>query len=160
MASAKENKKTLGLDFNPGPSAPRADGSREANPNVIGPYANLDGLITYIMVQGARVDHSDNGADSDEAPPPPPKPQKQKKTKASKSSATPKASRAKPLATAPSAPSNTFEDQSRVSKRTEKPQKKTTPRTSQALTQEAVLRNESVAIDLSSDEEFGEDALE
>ena len=66
-ASAKENKKSLGLDFNPSPSAPRVDGSRDAEPNVIGPFSNLDGLITYILVQGARVDHSDNDADTDEA---------------------------------------------------------------------------------------------
>ena len=84
-ASAKENKKSWGLDFNPGPSAPHADGSRDAEPNVIGPFANLDGLISYILVQGAKVDHSDNEANSDEAPAPPSKPQKQKKLKASKS---------------------------------------------------------------------------
>ena len=73
-ASAKENKKSWGLDFNPGPSAPRADGTREVEENRIGPFSNLDGLITYILVQGARVDHSDNDADTDEAPAPPPKP--------------------------------------------------------------------------------------
>ena len=67
-ASAKENKKLLGLDFNPGPSAPRADGTRDAEPNIIGPFYNLDGLITDISVQGAKVDHSDDDADTDEAP--------------------------------------------------------------------------------------------
>ena len=36
--SAKENKKSRGLDFNPGPSAPRADGTREAEPNLVGPF--------------------------------------------------------------------------------------------------------------------------
>ena len=50
--SAKQNKKTLGLDFNPGPSAPRADGTRDAEPNVVGPFYNLQGLITHILVQG------------------------------------------------------------------------------------------------------------
>ena len=85
----------MGLDFNPGPFAPRADGSRNAEPNVIGPFSNLDGLITYIMVHGAKVDHFDNDADSDEAPAPPPKPQKQKKPKASTSAAPSKTSRAK-----------------------------------------------------------------
>ena len=65
----------------------------------------------------------------------------------------------KPLASAPPAPSYS-EDQSRVSKRKEKPQKKTVQRSSQELTPAAVLQNESEAIDLSSDEEFGEDALE
>jgi len=121
--SAATNKKDLGLDFNPSPSAPRDDGTREANENRIGPFYNLAGLITHITVQGAKVDHSDDDAVTDEAPAPNPKPQKQKKTKAAKSSAAPKASRAKPLATAPSAPSNNSEDLSRISKRREKPQK-------------------------------------
>ena len=75
--SAKENKKSLGLEFNPGPSAPRADGTHEAEPNLVGPFYNLEGLITHIMVQGATVDHSADDADSDEAPAPP-KPVKQK----------------------------------------------------------------------------------
>ena len=66
-ASAKENKKSWGLYFNPGSSAPRDDGTREAEENEIGPFSNLDGLISYILVQGAKVDHSDNDADSDEA---------------------------------------------------------------------------------------------
>ena len=48
--STKQNKKSLGLDFNPGPSAPRADGTREAEPNLVGPFYNLEGLITHIMV--------------------------------------------------------------------------------------------------------------
>ena len=120
-ASAKENKKSLGLDFNPVPSAPRADGTRNAEPNIIGPFYNLDGLITHISVQGAKVDHSDDDADTDEAPAPTPKPQKQKKAKASKPSAAPKASRVKTLATAPLAPSNASEDLSRISKKCEKP---------------------------------------
>ena len=90
--SAAKNKKALGLDFNPGPSSPRYDGTREANQNRIDPFYNLDGLITHITVQGAKVDHSDDDADTNEAPAPTPKSQKQKKTKASKSSAAPKAS--------------------------------------------------------------------
>ena len=146
----------MGLDFNPGPSAPRADGSRDAEPNVIGPFSNLDGLITYILVQGARVDHSDNDADIDEAPAPPPKPQKQKKLKASKS-APPKALRAKPLATAPPEASVQSEDQSRISKKTEK-KKQLVRHTDQALTPVAILREEP--IDLSSDEDLADDALE
>ena len=73
--SAKENKKSLGLDFNPGPSAPRADGTREAEPNLVGPFYNLEGLITHIMVQGAVVAQPADDAESDEAPAPP-KPQK------------------------------------------------------------------------------------
>ena len=128
----------MGLDFNPGPSAPRADGTRDAEPNIIGPFYNLDGLITHITIQGAKVDHSDDDANTDEAPAPTPKPKKQKKANASKPTAAPKASRVKPLATAPPAPSNTSEDQSRVSKWTEKPQKKTAPRTSQELTPAAI----------------------
>ena len=120
VSSAKENKKSWGLDFNPGPSAPVDDGTREAEENRIGPFANLDGLISYILVQGAKVDHSDNEADSDEAPAPPPRPQKPKKIKASSSAAPPKASRVKPLATAPPEASVQSEDQSRISKKTEK----------------------------------------
>ena len=88
--SAKENKKSLGLDFNPGPSAPRADGTCDAEPNIVGPFYNLEGLITHIMVQGAVMDHSADDTDSDEAPAPP-KPKKQKKPKASKPSTTPRA---------------------------------------------------------------------
>ena len=101
--SAKENKKSRGLDFNPGPSAPRADGTREAEPNLVRPFYNLEGLITHIMVQGTDVDQPADDADSDEAPAPP-KPKKLKKPKASKPSPAPKASRVKPLATAPPAP--------------------------------------------------------
>ena len=41
LASAKKNKKSLGLDFNPGPSAPHADGTREAEPNLLGPLTTL-----------------------------------------------------------------------------------------------------------------------
>ena len=63
------------------PSAPRADGTRDAEPNIIGPFYNLDGLLTHIAVQGDAVEHSADDADSDEAPAPP-KPQKQKKPKA------------------------------------------------------------------------------
>ena len=98
--SARENKKSWGLEFNPGPSAPRADGSCEAEPNLVGPFYNLEGLITHIQVHGAPVDHSVDDADSDEAPAPP-KPVKQKKPKASKPPSAPKVSRAKRLANAP-----------------------------------------------------------
>ena len=97
---AKLNKKKFGLDFNPGPSAPRADGTREAEPNVIGPFANLEGLITYILVQGTAVNEPAADAESEEAPAVP-KPKKMKKPKASKPAPSPKISRAKPLATAP-----------------------------------------------------------
>ena len=72
--SAAKNKKALGLDFNPGPSSPQEDGTREANENRIGPFYNLDGLITHIAVQGAKVDHSGDDANTDDAPAPPPKP--------------------------------------------------------------------------------------
>ena len=98
--SAKQNKKKFGLDFNPGPSAPRADGTREAEPNVIGPYANLEGLITYILVQGTAVNEPAADTESDDAPAVP-KPKQLKKPKASKPAPSPKISRAKPLATAP-----------------------------------------------------------
>ncbi|XP_020176906.2 F-box protein At3g07870-like [Aegilops tauschii subsp. strangulata] len=76
---------------------------------------------------GAAGEHSADDADSDEAPAPP-KPKKQKKTKASKPPATPKASHAKPLATAP--PSVQSQEISHVSKKTEKPKKKKTIKSS------------------------------
>ena len=98
--STKENKKSLGLDFNPGPSAPRADGTREAEHNLVGSFYNLECLTTHIMVQRADVDQPADDADSDEAPAPP-KPVKQKKPKASKPPSAPKVSRAKRLANAP-----------------------------------------------------------
>jgi len=156
-APGKENKKSLGLDFNPGPSAPRDDGSCDAEPNEIGPFSKLDGLISYILVQGAKVDHSDNDACTDEAPAPPPRPQKPKKIKASTSAAPPKASRVKPLATAPPEDSVQSEDLSRISKKTEK-KKKIIKSTDQTLTPAAILREEH--IDLSSDDDLADDALE
>ena len=54
--SAVKNKKDLGLNFNLGLSAPRADGTRDANPNVIGPFDNFDGFLSYIAAQRATVD--------------------------------------------------------------------------------------------------------
>ena len=78
---------------------------------------------------------------------------KLKKTKASTSAAPPKASRAKPLATAPPEDSVQSEDLSRISKNTEMRKS-----TDQALTAAAILRND--AIDLSSDEDLADDALE
>ena len=155
--SAKENKKSWGLDFNPGPSAPRADGTREAEPNLVGPFYNLEGLITHIMVQGADVDQPADDIDSDEAPAPP-KPKKQNKPKASKPSTPPKVSRTKPLATAPPEASVQSEDLSRISKSAKL--KKPMQPTGQALTPAAVLRKENDAIDLSSDDDLGDDALE
>lgn len=143
--------------MNPGPSAPRDDGTREAEENRIGPFANLDGLISYILVQGAKVDHSDNDADSDEAPAPPPRPKKPKKIRASSSVAPPKASRVKPLATAPPEASVQSEDLSRISKKKEK-KKKIVKSTDQTLTPAAILREEH--IDLSSDDDLADDALE
>jgi len=145
----------LGLDFNPGPSAPRADGTREAEPNLVGPFYNLEGLITHIMVQGTAVDEPADDAESDEAPAPP-KPKKLKKPKASKPAPAPKVLQAKPLATAPPEHSVQSEDLSRISK----PSRVKMPLqpTSQELTAAAILRND--AIDLSSDEDLADDALE
>ena len=108
----------MGLDFNHGPSAPRADGTREAEPNLVGPFYNLEGLITHIMVQGTAVDEPADDAKSDEAPAPP-KPKKLKKPKASKPAPAPKVLHAKPLATAPPEDSVQSEDLSRISKKTE-----------------------------------------
>ena len=109
------------------------------------------------MVQGTAVDEPADDADFDEAPAPP-KPKKLKKPKASKPSSAPKVSRAKPLATAPPEHSVQSEDLSSISK----PSKVKMPMqpTSQALTPAAVLRNENDAIDLSSDDDRGDDALE
>ena len=103
------------------------------------------------------MDHSADDADSDEAPAPP-KPVKQKKPKASKPSSAPKVSRAKPLATTPPETSVQFEDLSCISK-LDKLKKPMQP-TGQALTPAAVLRNKNDAIDLSSDDDLGDDALE
>ena len=66
-----------------------------------------------MRVQGADVDQPGDEADSEEAPVTP-KPKK-KKSKASKTTP-PIASRVKPLATAPPAPSVQSEEHSRISK--------------------------------------------
>nr|XP_020161733.1 uncharacterized protein LOC109747049 [Aegilops tauschii subsp. strangulata] len=107
------------------------------------------------------MEHSDDDADTDEAPAPP-KPQMQKRTKTSKPSAAPKASRVKPLATAPPEASVQSEDLSRISKKTEKSSKQKMPIQSsgQELTPADILRNEEATIDLSSDDDLGDDALE
>ena len=62
------------------------------------------------------------------------------------------------LATAPPEASVQSEDQSRVSKRTEKIQQLVRPTDQRALTPAAILREEP--IDLSSDEDLADDALE
>ena len=111
------------------------------------------GFITHIMVQGTAVDEPADDADSDEAPAPP----KLKKPKASKPSPAPKVSRAKPLATTPPEASVQSEDQSRISKKTEK-KKQLVRHVDQALTPAAILRDDP--IDLSSDEDLADDALE
>ena len=48
--SAVQNKKEFRLDFNPGPSSPREDGTREANENRIGPFYNFEGLLAHIAI--------------------------------------------------------------------------------------------------------------
>ena len=145
----------MGLDFNPGPSTPRADGTREAEPNLLGPFSNLEGLITHIVVQGTAVNEPADDAESDEAPAAP-KPKKLKQPKASKPASAPKLSRAKPLATAPPEDSVQSEDLSRISK--PEKVKMPLPHTGQELTTVAILRND--AIDLSSDEDLADDALD
>ena len=129
----------MGLDFNPGPSAPRADDTRDAEPNVVGPFYNLEGLITHILVQGTAVNEPADDAESDEAPA---APKPKKKPKASKPAPSPKISRAKPLATAPPEDSVQSEDLSRISK----PQKvkMPLPHTGQELTAAAILRNDAI----------------
>ena len=95
-------------------------------------------------------------AESDEAPAAP-KPKKLKQPKASKPASAPKISRAKPLATAPPEDSVQSEDQSRISKKTEK-KKQLVRHTDQALTPAAILREEP--IDPFSDEDRADDGLE
>ena len=97
--SAAKNHKEFCLNFNPGPSAPRSDGTREANENRIGPFANFDGLLSHIAAQRAAVEESDGEADTEDAPSPP-KENKKKMAKASKPSSSPKASTRKTLKTA------------------------------------------------------------
>ena len=80
------------------------------------------------------------------------------KAKASKPSASPKASTRKSLKSAPPESSVQSEDLSRVSKRTKKPLPKKA--TGQPLTPFAILRNGDDTIDLSNDEDLGDDALE
>ena len=145
----------MGLDFNPGPSAPRADGTREAEPNLLEPFYNVEGLITHIVVHGTAVNEPADDTESDEAPAAP-KPKKLKHPKASKPASAPKISWAKPLATAPPKDSMQSEDLSRISK----PQKvkMPLPHIIQELTVVAILCND--AIDLSSDEDLADDALE
>ena len=152
--SAAKNRKEIGLHFNPGPSAPRPDGTRDANPNVIGPFNGFDGLLSRIVAQRATVDQSADDANSEDAPAPPK--QKKKKSKASKPSVAPKASTVKPLKIAPPEPSVQSKYLSRVSKKTKKPKKIS----GHDLTPAAILRNEDNTIDHSSDEDLGDDALE
>ena len=64
----------------------------------------------------------------------------------------------KPLQTAPLESSVQSEDQSRISKRTKNPMSKKI--SGHALTPAAILRNEDNTIDMSSDEDLVDDALE
>ena len=125
-----QNKKELGANFNPGPTAPRPDGSREANQNIIGPFDNFDGLLSHIATQWATVDEAADEEELTEVPEPP----KPEKSKASKPSTVSKASRVKPLKTAPPESSVQSEDHSRVSKKTKKISE-------HDLTPAAILRN-------------------
>ena len=87
---------------------------------------------------------------------------RKKKSKALKPFATPKASTVKPLTTAPPKASVQSEDLSRVSKKTEKTKKTKKPKkiSGHELTPAAVLRNEEDTIDLSSDDDLCDEALE
>src|SRR3990170_8984464 len=69
-ASAVQNKKELGIDFNPGPVAPRPDGSREANRNRIGPFNSFDGLLSHIAAQRATVEKAAGEEEHAEDPKP------------------------------------------------------------------------------------------
>ena len=94
--------KELELHFNPGPSSTRQDGTRDTNPNVIGPFNSFDGLLSHIAAQRATVKQSTDDADSEDAFAPP---KQKKKSKASKPSVAPKALTVKPLKIAPPEPS-------------------------------------------------------
>ena len=50
--SAAKNNKAFGLNFNPGPSAPRTDGTHDANPNVIRTFNGFDGLLKVQLSLG------------------------------------------------------------------------------------------------------------
>ena len=106
------------------------------------------------------MDQSADDVDSEDAPAPPK--QNTKRTKASKPSATPNASTMKPLDTAPPEASVQSEDMSRVSKKAEKTMKAKKPKKifGHELTPAAVLCNEDDTIDLSSNEDLGDDSLE
>jgi hypothetical protein len=119
-ASAAQNKKDLGIDFNPGPAAPRPDGCREAESNLIGPFDDFDSFLEHCAAQRATVGEAAEEEEHVEVPEPP-KPKK--KAKASKSSAAPKASSVKPLKSASPESSVQSEDLSRISKKSKKPKK-------------------------------------
>ena len=77
-ASALQNKKDLVIDFNPGLAAPRPDGSREANQNIIGPFNSFDGLLSHIAAQRATIAEA-AGEEEHEDDPEPTKPKKKSK---------------------------------------------------------------------------------
>ena len=95
--SAVQNKKDFRIDFNPGPAAPRPDGSCETEPNLIGPFDDFDSFLAHCAAQRASVEDAADEEQTDVLEPPKPV----KKSTASKSSATPKASRVKPLKSEP-----------------------------------------------------------
>nr|XP_040256311.1 enolase-phosphatase E1-like [Aegilops tauschii subsp. strangulata] len=152
-ASAMQNKKYLGIDFNPGPAAPRPDGSHEADQNIIGPFNSFNGLLSHIAAQRATVEEAASEEEHAEVLEPP-KPKK--KSKASKPSTAPKASRVKPLQSAPPESSVHSEDQSRISKKSKKPKKIS----GHDHTPASILRTEENFIDPSSNEDLADDALE
>ena len=53
--SAAQNKKDYGIDFNPGPAEPSPDGTREAEPNSIGPVDDLAAYLAHCTEQRASV---------------------------------------------------------------------------------------------------------
>ena len=72
------------FDFNPGPTAPRPDGSREAESNLIGPFEDFDSYFAHCATQWTTVEDAiEEEEHADVLEPPKPK----KEAKASKSSA-------------------------------------------------------------------------
>ena len=147
-----QNKKDVGIDFNPGPAAPRPDGSREDNHDIIGPFNSFDEILSHIAAQRTTVEEA-TGAEEHDDDPELPKPKK--KSKASKPSIAPKASKVKPLQSAPPESSVQSEDLSCISKKSKKPKKIS----GHDLTPASILRNEENLIDLSCDEDLADDAL-
>jgi hypothetical protein len=157
-ASAEQNKKDYGIDFNPRPAEPRPNGTREADPNLTGPCDNLKAYIEHLDALRTAAAAAHGEAQADDNAPASPKPQcrskgsKAKGPKASKAATTPKASRVKPLRSAPPETSVHSKTVSRNSPKTKSSAGRGPKPTS-------TLRDDDDIIHLSNDD-FDDDALE